>query len=210
MKRFLAWMNRPSGTDPVVAAGLAHFWFVTLHPFEDGNGRIALAIADMALARADGARDRFYSMSSQIEAERTLYYRQIELAQRGELDVTRWLAWFVDCLGRVIDSSDQRLAGVLHKARVWQRLAKRPVNPRERLVLNRMLNGFEGFLSTSKHAKLAKCSADTALRDIQKLLDWGALQKNPGGVRSTSYRLADPAGIAERGDEVVLLDEDPT
>ena len=191
MKRFLAWFNSPP-TDPVLIAGLAHFWFVTIHPFEDGNGRIARAIADMALARADGTKERFYSMSSQIEAERKEYYKQLERAQCGNLDVTGWLSWFLDCLGRAIDGSDEWLAGVLNKARMWERLNQRPVNERQRLVINRMLNGFEGFLTTSKYAKLAKCSADTALRDIQEPLERGVLLQNPGRGRNTSYRLAEP------------------
>ena len=198
MTRFLSWFNSTSDCDPVLKAALAHFWFVTIHPFEDGNGRIARAIADMALARADGSKDRFYSMSSQIEVERKEYYRQLEVAQRGELDVTAWLAWFVDCLSRALDSSDERLAGVLTKARIWQRLQDRPVNERQRTVINRMLDGFEGFLSTSKYAKLAKCSTDTALRDIRELLDRGVLLPNPGRGRSTSYRLAPPESIDER------------
>ncbi|TWT94135.1 Adenosine monophosphate-protein transferase SoFic [Botrimarina colliarenosi] len=197
MKRFLAWLNGPSETDPVLRAGLAHFWFVTIHPFEDGNGRIARAVADMMLARADGTKDRFYSMSSQIEAERKDYYRQLELAQRGELDVTGWLGWFVGCLSRAIDSSDERLAGVLNKARLWRGLQARPVNERQRLVINRMLDGFEGFLSTSKYAKLAKCSSDTALRDIRELLERGVLVPNPGRGRSTSYRLAPPENLVK-------------
>ena len=190
MQQFLGWLNGPNETDPVLRAALAHFWFVTIHPFEDGNGRIARAIADLSLARADGSPDRFYSMSSQIEADRKEYYRQLELTQRGDLDITGWLAWFVGCLGRAIDSSDERLAQVLNKARLWQRLQDRPVNERQRLVINRMLDGFEGFLSTSKYTKLAKCSADTALRDIRELLERGVLIQNPGRGRSTSYRLA--------------------
>jgi Fic family protein len=197
MEQFLAWFNGRAATDPVLRAAVAHFWFVTIHPFEDGNGRIARAIADMSLARADGSKDRFYSMSSQIEAERKDYYRQLELAQRGELDVTSWLAWFLGCLGRAIDSSDQRLAGVLNKARVWRRLQARSVNERQRIVINRLLEGFDGYLSTAKYAKLAKCSSDTALRDIRELLEWGALIQNPGRGRSTSYRMAPPEEIVE-------------
>lgn len=195
MKQFLAWFNGSKETDPVLKAALAHFWFVTIHPFEDGNGRIARAIADMALTRADGAPERFYSMSSQIEVERKEYYRQLEIAQRGDLDITGWLAWFVGCLSRAIDSSDERLAAVLTKAKIWQRLQDRPVNQRQRTVINRMLDGWEGSLTTSKYAKLAKCSTDTALRDIRELLDRGVLVLNAGGGRSTSYRLAEPDSI---------------
>ncbi|MBX3426949.1 MAG: Fic family protein [Pirellulales bacterium] len=190
--QFLKWFNGSKDIDPVLKAALAHFWFVTIHPFEDGNGRIARAIADMSLARADGSKDRFYSMSSQIESERKDYYRQLEIAQRGKLDVTAWLDWFVGCLSRAIDRSGEQLAGVLNKAHIWQRLQDRPVNERQRTVINRMLDDWEGFLTTSKYAKLAKCSTDTALRDIRELLERGVLIQNSGGGRSTSYRLAPP------------------
>ena len=191
MTCFMKWFNSPASVDPVLKAGIAHLWFVTIHPFEDGNGRIARAIADMALARADGTKDRFYSMSSQIEAERKDYYLWLERTQRGELDVTPWLNWFLSCLGRSIDSAEQTLGAVLRKARLWQRVNQEPVNDRQRLVINRVLDGFKGFLTTSKYAKLAKCSTDTALRDIRELLERGILLQNPGRGRSTSYRLAD-------------------
>jgi Fic family protein len=199
MARFLKWFNGRAGSDEILRAGIAHLWFVTIHPFEDGNGRMARAIADMALARADGTPNRFYSMSSQIEAERKAYYLELESAQRGDVDITRWLAWFLDCLGRALDLAENALAAVLHKARLWQRINLRPVNDRQRTVINRLLNDFEGFLSTSKYAKLAKCSADTALRDIRELLERGILVQNPGGGRSTSYRLADPENITIPG-----------
>jgi Fic family protein len=191
MARFIEWFNAPTLIDPVLRAGIAHLWFVTIHPFEDGNGRIARAIADMALARADGTTDRFYSMSSQIAAEWKDYYLRLETAQRGDMDITRWLFWFLDCLDRAIDGAEGTLGAVLYKARLWQRINRHPVNDRQRLVINRMLNGFKGFLSTSKYAKLAKCSTDTALRDIRELLERGILVQNPGRGRSTSYRLAD-------------------
>ncbi len=194
---FLKWFNAPTSVDPVLKAALAHFWFVTIHPFEDGNGRIARAIADMALARADGTKDRFYSMSSQIEAERKDYYLELERAQRGELDITAWLGWFLGCLGRALDGAEAALSAVLNKAKLWQRINRRPVNERQRLVINRLLNGFQGFLTTSKYAKLAKCSTDTALRDIQELLDRRILVQNPGGGRSTSYRLAKDDEVLE-------------
>jgi len=197
MKKFIEWFNATSSVDPVLKAGIAHFWFVTIHPFEDGNGRIARAIADLALARADGTKDRFYSMSSQIEAERKDYYRNLETTQRGDLDITDWLAWFLDCLGRAIEGAQEELSGVLNKAKMWQAINRRPVNERQRLVINRLLNGFEGFLSTSKYAKLGKCSSDTALRDIQELLGRGILLQNPGGGRSTSYRLAEPENVTD-------------
>ncbi len=196
MKQFLTWFNEPASLDPVLKAGVAHFWFVTIHPFEDGNGRIARAIADMSLARADGTSDRFYSMSAQIAADRKDYYRELEAAQRGGLNVTRWLTWFLECLGRAIDSAEQTLGAVLHKAKLWQRINRHGVNERQRLVINRLLDGFRGFLTTSKYAKLAKCSTDTALRDIRELLARGILLQNPGGGRSTSYRLAEAEGAA--------------
>jgi Fic family protein len=197
MKRFIAWFNSPVTTDPVLKAALAHFWFVTIHPFEDGNGRIARAIADMSLARADGTKERFYSMSAQIEADRKEYYRSLERAQRGDVDVTRWLEWFLDCLDRAIDGAEVGLKGVLTKARLWERINRRPVNERQRVVINRMLNGFDGFLTTSKYAKLAKCSSDTALRDIQELVERGILLHNPGRGRSTSYRVGEPDDIKD-------------
>jgi Fic family protein len=177
--------------DPVLKAGLAHFWFVTMHPFVEGNGRIARAIADMALARADGTKERFYSMSSQIAVERKDYYLELERAQRGELDVTGWLEWFLGCLGRALEGADAALGAVLNKAKLWERINRRPVNERQRLVINRLLNGFKGHLTTSKYAKLAKCSTDTALRDIQELVERRILLQNAGGGRSTSYRLGD-------------------
>ncbi len=197
MARFFKWFNAPPTTDPVLKAGIAHFWFVTIHPFEDGNGRIARAIADMALARADGTKDRFYSMSSQIETERKNYYRMLESAQRGGVNITGWLEWFLGCLDRAIGGADQTLGAVLNKARLWQRIDRRPVNERQRLVINRMLNGFRGFISTSKYAMLAKCSTDTALRDIRELLERGVLVQNSGGGRSTSYRLGDPENVSD-------------
>lgn len=197
MAEFLEWFNQQDALDPVLKAGLAHFRFVTIHPFEDGNGRIARAIADLSLARADGIKERFYSMSAQIEAQRKDYYRELEQAQRGELDVTEWLLWFLECLGSAIAASDERLAGVLRKAHLWERINRQPVNERQRLVINRMLNDFQGFLSTSKYAKLAKCSTDTALRDLKELLERKIIVQNPGGGRSTSYRLAEPEELGD-------------
>jgi Fic family protein len=191
MKQLLAWFNASPTIDPVLAAGVAHLWFVTIHPFDDGNGRIARAIADMVLARADGTMDRFYSMSSGIEAQRKEYYRQLEVAQRGNLDITTWLAWFLTCLDHTIEAAEESLGSVLRKARLWQRINLRPVNERQRMVLNRMLDDFTGHLTTSRYAKLARCSNDTALRDIRELLERGVIVRNPAGGRSTSYRLAD-------------------
>jgi Fic family protein len=197
MARFLEWFDSPPMIDPVLKAGVAHFWFVTIHPFEDGNGRIARAIGEMALSQSDGTSDRFYSLSSQIEAERTQYYLQLEAAQRGNLDITQWLKWFLGCLDRAIGNAEETLSAVLHKAKLWQRINRQPVNDRQREVINCMLGRFEGFLTTSKYAKLAKCSQDTALRDIRELLERGIIVQNPGRGRSTSYRLAEPDKVRD-------------
>jgi Fic family protein len=191
VRLFLNWFNEPALIDPVLRSAIAHLWFVTIHPFEDGNGRIARAIADMALARADGRPERFYSMSAQIEAERKQYYLQLESCQRGSLDITAWLEWFFACLGRALDSAERSLAGVIRKAKLWQRATALALNSRQRGVLNRVLDGFEGYLNTSKYAKLAKCSTDTALRDIRELVEAGILIQNASGGRSTSYRIAE-------------------
>jgi len=189
MEKFLAWFAEPGETDPLLVAGLAHLWFVTLHPFEDGNGRIARAIADMALARAEKTGQRFYSMSGQIRAERDEYYDILERTQKYGLEVTRWQSWFLECLLRAIEGARGTLSAVLNKANFWERFAKQPLNERQIKVLNRLLDGFEGKLTSSKWARLAKCSQDTAYRDIMDLVERGALQKDPGGGRSTSYSL---------------------
>ena len=195
MSSFLKWFNSRSTLDLVLKAAVAHFRFVTIHPFEDGNGRIARAIADMVLSQADDTKERFYSMSSGIEAERKDYYLQLESAQHGSLDITAWLVWFLGCLDRAIEDADRTLGSVLDKAKLWQRINPTPVNQRQRKVINRMLDNFKGHLTNSKYAKLAKCSNDTALRDIRELLDRGIIVKNPGGGRSTSYRLANPDDV---------------
>lgn len=192
MNAFLTWFGNGPDIDPVLKAGIAHLWFVTIHPFEDGNGRIARALGDMALARADGTSDRFYSLSSQIEVERNAYYDQLEKQQRGTPDITHWLAWFLDCLGRAISSAENTLGHVLFKAQLWGTINQKSVNERQRMVINRMLeDGFEGYINTSKYAKLSKCSNDTALRDMQELKERGIFIQNPSGGRSTSYRLPD-------------------
>lgn len=190
MATFVEWFGGGSEVDPVLKAGIAHFRFVTIHPFEDGNGRIGRAIADMALARADGTPERFYSMSAQIEAERKQYYDILEQSQKGSVDITLWLEWFLVCLRRAVDGAESNLAGILRKARLWEQINLEPVNERQRTVINRLLDGFDGKLSTSKYAKLAKCSNDTALRDIKILLDRGIFTQEAGGGRSTSYRLS--------------------
>ncbi len=188
---FLDWFNDEHGIDPVLKAGLAHLWFVTLHPFDDGNGRIARAIADMALARSERSAQRFYSMSAQIRIERNAYYKTLEMSQKGTMDVTDWQEWFLGCLMRAIAGAEDMLASVLFKARFWNRFATEALNERQVKVLNRLLDEFEGKLTSSKWAKLAKCSQDTAYRDILDLIGRGVLKKNPGGGRATSYDLAD-------------------
>jgi Fic family protein len=190
MAAFLAWANSTTDrTDPVLRAAIAHLWFVTIHPFDDGNGRIARAIADWALARADHSAQRFYSMSDHIRRERRDYYDILERTQKGTLDITPWMEWFLGCLGRAFDGTDITLGAVLRKARYWERHALAPVNTRQRDIVNRLLDGFTGTLTTAKWATLEKCSHDTALRDIQHLIAMGLLQQNPGGGRSTSYSL---------------------
>jgi Fic family protein len=195
MENLLAWFNQPPGKapdiDPVLKAGIAHLWFVTIHPFEDGNGRIARAIADMLLARADNSGYRFYSMSSQIESERREYYKQLESQQRGDLDITPWLTWFLNCLDRAFDRAEKTIESVFYKSRIWDYANRQALNERQRLIIGRMLDDFKGYMNTSKYSKIASCSPDTALRDIRELLNRGVLIQNPAGGRSTSYRLAE-------------------
>jgi Fic family protein len=191
MDGFLEWFNANSDvTDPVLKAGVAHLWFVTIHPFEDGNGRVARAIADLQLARSEQSSLRFYSMSAQIRQERNAYYHILETTQKGDLDITPWLQWFLACLSRAFDGAEAVLGSVLLKARFWKAHAGESFNERQRLVLNRMLDGFEGKLTSSKWARLAKCSQDTAWRDINDLLTRRILIKEAAGGRSTNYSLA--------------------
>ncbi|THJ50463.1 Fic family protein [Burkholderia sp. LS-044] len=187
--RLLAWLNAAPVEPLLIRAGLAHLWFVTLHPFDDGNGRIARALGDLILARADRSPQRFYSLSAQIQRERNAYYDVLERTQRGSLDVTEWLAWFLTALGRAIDHAHATLDAVLVKARFWQRCAGVAMNERQAKVMNRLLDGFEGKLTSTKWAALAKCSQDTALRDITELVERGVLQRSSSGGRSTSYEL---------------------
>jgi len=189
MTLFLKWFNATDDTDPVLRAGLAHLWFVTIHPFDDGNGRIARVIADMALARSEQSSQRFYSMSAQISFERKAYYDTLERTQKGGLDITPWIKWFLGCLDRAFDGTEETLGSVLLRARFWETHAETSFNDRQRLMLNKLLDGFEGKLTSSKWATIAKCSQDTALRDIQGLVNEGILAKDPGGGRSTSYSL---------------------
>jgi Fic family protein len=189
MARFLEWFENPADTHPLLVAGLAHLWFVTIHPFDDGNGRIARAIADMALARSEKTRQRFYSMSAQIRQDRKDYYYTLEWTQKGDMDITRWQEWCLECLVRAIEGSKETLEFVMAKARFWDRFAREPLNDRQIKVLNKLLDGFEGKLTSSKWAKVAKCSQDTATRDIKDLIERGALKQDEGGGRSTSYSL---------------------
>ncbi len=189
MADFLLWFNVDQNHDPLIKAGLAHLWFVTIHPFDDGNGRIARAVGDMALARAENSAQRFYSLSSQIRLERNNYYDMLERTQKGSLDVTDWLEWFLGCLLRAMQSAEGILDAVLLKAHFWQRWAGTPMNERQIKLLNRLVDGFDGKLTNKKWATIAKCSADTALRDISDLVERGVLVKSGAGGRSTSYEL---------------------
>ena len=189
MSVFLQWLAEDAQLEPVLKAAIAHLWFVTIHPFEDGNGRIARAIADMALARSEQSPQRFCSMSAQFQLERKTYYDILEATQKGDLDITAWLEWFLRCLDRAIDGAEDLLSGVLHKAYFWEAIKDQPLNARQRTVLNRLLDGFEGKLTSSKWAKLTKSSPDTALRDITDLVERGVLVRDGAGGRSTSYSL---------------------
>lgn len=189
MRRFLVWFNEETDIDPVLKAAIAHLWFVTIHPFDDGNGRIARAIADMQLARADASSQRFYSMSAQIEREKNGYYDTLEMTQKGTLDITLWIEWFLHCLDRAIVNADATLSAIFRKATFWEKIANVPLNPRQHFMTNNLLDDFFGRLTTTKWAKMNKCSADTALRDIQDLIEKGILVKDEAGGRSTGYIL---------------------
>lgn len=188
MGKFLQWVNTED-LDPVLKSAIAHLWLVTTHPFDDGNGRIARAIADMLLARADGTAQRFYSMSAQIRKERNAYYDILEETQKDTLDITAWLEWFLGCLGRALAATGETLAGVMRKAKFWEKPVTASLNERQRFMLNKLLDGIEGKLTSSKWAKMAKCSQDTAVRDIQDLIERGVLEKDAAKGRSTSYFL---------------------
>ncbi|CAM2174070.1 Fic family protein [Paraburkholderia sacchari] len=187
--RFLDWLNGPANDPPLIRAALGHLWFVTLHPFDDGNGRVARAIGDLLLARADGSPQRFYSLSAQIQRERKAYYDILERTQKRSMDVTEWLAWFLDALRRAIDQAQFTLDTVLAKANFWRHWATTPFNERQVKLLNKLLDGFDGKLTSGKWAAIAKCSSDTALRDINDLVARGVLRRADGGGRSTSYEL---------------------
>src|SRR5215203_629769 len=189
MSRFLQWFNKSINMDPVLKAAIAHLWFVTIHPFDDGNGRVARAITDMQLARADGTSQRFYSMSAQVRTERNAYYAILEKTQRGNLDITEWLIWFLECLNRALHATEEILSLIFKKASFWRAHEKTIFNPRQVLLLNKLLDRFDGKLTTSKWAKIAKCSHDTALRDINDLIEKKVLAKEDSGGRSSSYVL---------------------
>lgn len=200
MERFLAWFNEPPAMDGLLLSGVAHLWFVTIHPFDDGNGRIARAIADLALARMEGTGHRFYSVSAQIQRERDRYYGVLERTQKGTLDITEWLSWFVACFDRAIETAEEQSRSVLRKAEFWQRFAEEPLSARQKTILNRFLDGFEGNLTARKWAAMGKCSVDTAQRDINDLLARGLLVRNPGGSRRTSYSVAAADSVAASGE----------
>ena len=189
--RFLDWFNHVQGLDPTIKAGLAHLWFVTIHPFEDGNGRIGRAVCDMALARADGSTQRFYSLSAQIQRERKAYYDSLEYAQKGTQDVTSWLEWFLGSLLRAIQGAGEQLKEVMFKADFWSQWSGASMNGRQVKMLNKMLDGFEGNLTNKKWVAMNHCSSDTALRDIKELVDRGVLVSAEAGGRSTHYVLAE-------------------
>jgi Fic family protein len=189
MEMFLKWINAESKTDPVLKAAIAHLWFVTIHPFDDGNGRITRAITDMLLARADGTSQRFYSMSAQIMQEKTAYYNILEATQKGSLDITSWLKWFFDCLYYAMDRTEEILSDVAKRARFWDKHRETPLNSRQQHMITILLDEFYGKLTSTKWAKMTKSSPDTALRDIQDLIEKGILEKETGGGRNTAYSI---------------------
>jgi len=189
MNHFLEWFNGDNNIDLVIKAAIAHLWFVTIHPFQDGNGRITRALTDMLLAQSDKNTQRFYSMSAQIKIERKQYYEILENTQKGDLDTTEWIKWFLSCLINALKSTDNTLTSVLIKANFWNKYSKTIINERQKKLLNKLLDGFEGNLTSSKWAKIAKCSKDTAIRDINDLISKDVLQKESAGGRSTNYEL---------------------
>jgi len=194
MKRFIDWFENEHEIDLVLKAAIAHLWFVTIHPFDDGNGRISRAITDMTLARSDKSIRRFYSMSAQIRVERKHYYEKLENTQKGNSDITEWILWFLQCLIDAIDSTEDTFLKILYKAEFWKKHATTILNDRQQKIINRLLDGFEGKLTTSKWGKINKCSQDTALRDIQDLIKKDILQKEASGGRSTNYQLKEIPG----------------
>lgn len=191
MDRFLGWFNSETKIDPVIKVAIAHFWFIIIHPFEDGNGRIARALSDMLLSRSDEAPHRFYSLSSQILIERKRYYDILQQSQHSDGKLTEWLDWFLNCLYRALGASQELIHNVLHKSLFWDIHKETDFNSRQRLMLNKLLDGIDGKLKSSKWAKMAKCSADTALRDIKDLIEKGIMEQENSGGRSTNYKLVD-------------------
>lgn len=189
VERFLLWLNSNVKIDAVIKAAIAHFWFVTIHPFDDGNGRISRAISDMLLARSDGSSQRFYSMSAQIRIERKGYYEILEKSQKGTLDITKWLMWFLNCLENTLLNTENILQNTIYKSSFWQLHANTIINIRQKNMVNKLLDGFEGKLTSSKWAKITKCSPDTALRDMTDLIQKNILKKELAGGRSTHYEL---------------------
>ena len=190
MNQFLDWFNGHTATDLVIKAAIAHLWFVTIHPFDDGNGRITRALTDMLLAQSDKSNQRFYSMSAQIRLERKQYYEKLEKTQTGDLDITKWMVWFLTCLINTLKATDAVLTKVLFKADFWQKHLNTVINERQKKLLNKLMDGFDGKLTSSKWAKIAKCSKDSAVRDINDLIKKGILQKESAGGRSTNYDLS--------------------
>jgi Fic family protein len=190
IRQFLEWFSRGDDPEGLLRAGLAHLWFVTIHPFEDGNGRVARAITDLALAQSEGSGQRFYSLSSQIRRERTDYYDMLERTQKGGLDVTGWLLWFLSCFSRAIETAEAASAPLMRKEDVWQRYAREPLSERQMNVLNQLMDCLEGELTAKRWATLGRCSVPTAQRDINDLLARGILRRNPGGSKNTSYEIS--------------------
>lgn len=189
MHDFIYWLENEDALDLVLKAAIAHLWFITIHPFDDGNGRITRAITDMLLSRSDKSVQRFYSMSAQIRVERKEYYNILEKTQKGNLDITEWISWFLDCLVNAIDATEDILSKVLFKAEFWKLHSTTILNERQQRMINKLLDGFDGKLTSSKWGKINKCSQDTALRDIQGLIKKNILQKEASGGRSTNYEL---------------------
>ena len=189
MDEFLDWFNKETNIDAVLKAAIAHFWFIIIHPFDDGNGRIARALSDLLLARSEDSSQRFYSLSSQILIERKVYYEILQKVQHSSGDITKWLDWFLNCLYRALKSTEETMKKVLRKADFWDKHKETVLNSRQRLMLNKLMDGFDGKLKTSKWAKISKCSADTALRDIKDLIDKSIIKQEKSGGRSTNYEL---------------------
>jgi Fic family protein len=207
MTQFLDWFNSNASTDLVIKAAIAHLWFVTIHPFDDGNGRITRALTDMLLAQSDKSNQRFYSMSAQIRIERKQYYELLEKTQKGNLNITNWIVWFLSCLINALKSTDIVLAKVLFKADFWQKHFDTVINERQKKILNKLMDGFDGKLTSSKWAKIAKCSKDSAVRDINDLIDKGILQKEAAGGRSTNYELIIDNNVSEHLGNIMREDD---